>query len=270
MDEILRHLGAGARVLDLGSLTGSFRLDSCPSALVVRLDLEAPAPGSVDGFVQADAARLPFPDRSFDVVIANHSLEHIQHLHPALEEIGRVVRPDGSLYLAVPDASTFSDRLFRWVYRGGGHINPFRSAGALAADISQATGLKLAGGRALYSSFEYLNRYYFQPRTPWRLKLVGNGNRRSIIVLSYAARLFDRLFRTRASAYGWSLYFGNIGEQIEAAPWSNVCVGCGAGHAAPWLMVNNRVRRHLLIFRSYLCPCCGSWNFFTPDEGGLR
>jgi SAM-dependent methyltransferase len=266
MDEILRNLGPRARVLDLGSLTGSFPVDRCPSALVVRLDLEAPAPGSVDGFIQADAARLPFPDRSFDAVIANHSLEHVQGLPAALKEIGRVVRPEGSLYVAVPDASTFSDRLFRWVYRGGGHINPFRSSGALAADITRVTALKLAGSRALYSSFEYLNRYYFVPRTPWRLKLVGNGSRRSIILLSYAARLFDRLFRTRASAYGWALYFGNVGEKIQEESWSNVCVGCGAGHSATWLLVNNLVHRRFLIFRSYVCPCCNSLNFFTPDN----
>src|SRR5437016_3511852 len=68
MDEILRNLAPGARVLDLGSLTGSFPADRCPNALVLRVDLEAPAPGTVDGFIQADAARLPFPDRSFDSV----------------------------------------------------------------------------------------------------------------------------------------------------------------------------------------------------------
>ena len=38
-------------------------------------------------------------------------------------------------YVAVPDASTFSDRLFRWIYGGdSGHINPFHSAEGLAAD----------------------------------------------------------------------------------------------------------------------------------------
>jgi len=266
MDEILRNQRPGARVLDLGSRTGSFPAHCCPGALVVRLDLEAPAPGSVDGFVQADAACLPFPDQSFDAVIANHSLEHVEQFGAALEEIGRVVRSEGSLYLAVPDASTFSDRLFRWIYRGGGHVNAFRSADALAADVTRVTTLKLTASRALHSSFEYLNRYYFPRRTPWRLRLLGNGNRDCIVVLSYAVRLLDRLFHTRASAYGWALYFGHIGEEIEPVPWTNVCVGCGAGHAAPWLLVNNLVRRHVLIFRSYLCPFCGAWNFFTPDS----
>src|SRR5579872_711913 len=267
MDEILRNLPAGSRVLDVGSRTGSFPATCCPAALVVRLDLETPALDSKDGFVQADAAQLPFPDRCFDAVIANHSLEHIHRLGEALAEIGRVVRPDGSLYVAVPDASTFSDRLYRWVCHGGGHVNPFRSADRLAAEIVRATGLRLAGSRALFSSFEYLNRDHYLPRPPRRLWLVGNGYRRSIIVLSYAARLFDRAFHTRASAYGWALYFGNVGEAIEPVPWSNVCVGCGAGYSAAWLQACNLVRRHLVVFRSYLCPSCHSWNFFTPDDG---
>ncbi|HEV2690028.1 MAG TPA: methyltransferase domain-containing protein [Bryobacteraceae bacterium] len=267
MDEILRNLRPGARVLDVGSLTGSFPTDRCPGALVARVDLEAPAPGTCEGFVQADAAHLPFPDRCFDAVIANHSLEHIHGLPEALAEIGRVIRPEGSLYVAVPDASTFSDWLFRWVYQGeSGHINPFRSREALAAEITKFTSLKLAGGRDLYSSFEYLNRYYFPRGTPWRLRLVGNGNRRCIVALSYLARLFDHVFHTRASAYGWALYLGNIGETIQSSAWSNVCVGCGSGAPAAWLISLNIVYRRFLFLRAYRCPSCNSANLFTADD----
>jgi SAM-dependent methyltransferase len=267
MIEILRHLRPGARVLDLGALTGSFPTDYCPGAVVVRVDLELPAPGTCEGFVQADAGCLPFPDRCFDAVVANHSLEHIRGLSAALGEMGRVVRPDGSLFVAVPDASTFSDRLFRWVYQDdSGHINPFCSADALAADITRATGLKLNTARALYSSFEYLNRYYFPAGTSWRLRAVGNGNRRSIIALSYATRRFDRVFHTRTSAYGWAFYFGNIREQIEQGSWSNVCVGCGAGHPASGLLASKLVRRRWLFFKAYSCPACGSLNLFTRDK----
>lgn len=266
MDEILRNLRLGARVLDLGSLNGSFPSGSCPAALVARLDLERPAGGAPDGFVQADAARLPFADGSFDAVIANHSLEHIHDLDEALQEIGRVVRSDGSLYVAVPDASTFSDRLYRWVYHGGGHVNPFRSAETLASEISRVTGLRPAGRRALHSSFEYLNQYRFLPRPPRRLWLVGHGNRGCIMLLSFAARWIDRVFHTRLSVYGWALYFGNVGEAIESAPWSNVCVGCGMGFSAGWLKACNQVRRRFVVFPSYLCPSCNSWNFFTPDD----
>lgn len=266
MDEILRHLAPGARVLDLGSLTGSFRAEACPGALAVRLDLENPAAGSPEGFVQADAAHLPFADHCFDAVVANHSLEHVEGLRAVLSEIGRVIRPDGSLYVAVPDASTFSDRLFRWVYpQGGGHINPFRSAEGLASQITAATRLTLSGSRMLYSSFEFLNRYYFKPGTGWRLFVVGNGSRRSIMLLSYVTRLIDRLFGTRMSVYGWALYFGDLSEPVESTPWSNVCVGCGSGFSAAWLRAMKLVRRRFLVCRFYRCPICNSGNFFTLD-----
>jgi len=267
MHEILRNLRAGARVLDLGALTGSFPVDCCPWALVIRLDLESPASGHPDGFVRADASCLPFPDHCFDAVIANHSLEHVRELHNTLKEIARVSRPDASLYVAVPDASTFSDRLFRWIYQAdSGHVNPFRSAAELADEITRATGLKLSALRELYSSFEYLNRYYFGPRTSWRLRLAGNGNRTFIVFLSYTMRLLDRIFHTRTSHYGWALYFGHVGEPVETEAWSNVCVGCGAAHSAPLLREIKLVRRRFFFFQYYLCPECGSMNLFTPDS----
>jgi hypothetical protein len=74
------------------------------------------------------------------------------------------------------------------------------------------------------------------------------------------------MFRTRASAYGWAFYFGDIGEAVEPGFWSNVCVGCGAGHPASGLIESNLVRRHRLFFQGYLCPACCSWNLFTPDK----
>src|SRR5947209_14134116 len=90
VDEILRSLPPGARVLDLGCRDGSFPAANYPELRVVRLDRERPAVG-----VQADAAWLPFPDGRFDTVISNHSLEHMDALDQVLHEIGRVVRPDG-------------------------------------------------------------------------------------------------------------------------------------------------------------------------------
>src|SRR5258706_1690474 len=44
-----------------------------------------------------DAQVLPFPDRVFDVVLANHMLYHVPDLDQALGEIHRVLKPDGCL-----------------------------------------------------------------------------------------------------------------------------------------------------------------------------
>jgi SAM-dependent methyltransferase len=66
-------------------------------------------------FVPVTGVQLPFPARSFDVVVSNHVLEHVgghteQLAH--LTEIARVLRPDGLAYLAVPNRWTLREPHF--------------------------------------------------------------------------------------------------------------------------------------------------------------
>jgi SAM-dependent methyltransferase len=51
---------------------------------------------------QADIIYLPLPDASYDVVIANHVLEHIDDDRQAMRELFRVLRPGGTALLTVP------------------------------------------------------------------------------------------------------------------------------------------------------------------------
>ncbi len=119
MHEILAHLRVGSLVLDLGCAKGSFPQNAA-AADVVRVDREPQGNlGALTRFVQADAAQLPFADDTFAAVILNRSLEHFDNLGAALHEIGRVIAPNGSLFVAVPDASSLSDKLHRWLARGG-------------------------------------------------------------------------------------------------------------------------------------------------------
>lgn len=48
------------------------------------------------------AEDLPFPDASFDLVILDNVLEHVQDQERTLAEIRRVLRPDGLLYMVTP------------------------------------------------------------------------------------------------------------------------------------------------------------------------
>ncbi|HWR52644.1 MAG TPA: class I SAM-dependent methyltransferase [Bryobacteraceae bacterium] len=249
MYEILRHLPASARVLDIGCRFGSFDASEFPFT-TVRLDLE---PGRFVNFVQADAAALPFPAHSFDAVIANHSLEHFAELDRALAEIGRVVKPAGALFVAVPDASTFTDRLYRWLSRGGGHVNAFVSPDALACRIERVTSLPHVGTRVLHTSLSFLNPRNRTAPAPRRLWILAGGREPVLVGLNFFLRLADRLFGTRWSVYGWALWFGRPGELPDTRPAWHVCVRCGAGHSTGSL-----IRRPL----RWLCPACGAANLF--------
>jgi SAM-dependent methyltransferase len=49
---------------------------------------------------KADAAELPFPDRSFDVALSTQALEHIREYQSAVDEMHRVLKNDGIAFLS--------------------------------------------------------------------------------------------------------------------------------------------------------------------------
>ena len=258
MHEILSRLRPGEVVLDLGSRDGSFTAGAT-EATVVRLDLDY-ARGGV--FVQGDGRRLPFRDGCFAAVIANHSLEHVAGLEACLGEIGRVLRGRGALYVAVPDASTLSDKVYRWLSHGGGHVNAIEDAAEFVLELERRTGLKRVATRVLHTSFAFAN---VRGAAKWsrRIYLIGGGREWSLRAASYWFRQVDAMFGTRWSVYGWAFYLGEMGTVDEEAS-GNVCIRCGAAHVSEWLKALGVVRSGWL-WRRYRCPDCGAENVFTDD-----
>jgi SAM-dependent methyltransferase len=103
-----------ARILELGTGTALFwtqNADRIPSGW--RATLSDFSPGMIAEararleavphqfeYLQTDAQALPFADRSFDAVIANHMLYHVREIPRALAEIRRVLVPGGRCYAA--------------------------------------------------------------------------------------------------------------------------------------------------------------------------
>ena len=259
MHEILGKLPPSARVLDLGCADGSFAQEST-LATTIRVDLGVPKRARSAAFVQADASALPFKGCSFAAVVSNHSLEHFDQLDLVLAEIGRVVQSDGALFVAVPDASTLTDKLYRRLAKGGGHVNPFTSADGLAVRIESSTGLKHVATRTLHTSLSFLNKRNARGPRPRRLLLFGDGAEWSLFLFSWLSRRLDRWFHTRISVYGWALYFGAIAELPDPRPWINVCIRCGSG--VPPETALSRSRRAALL-RVYDCPSCGAINPYS-------
>ncbi len=103
-DAMVSHYGlaAGDRVLDVGCGKGFLLYDltqACPGLDVTGLDISRYAIATAkeeirDRLVEGTAARLPFADQSFDLVISITTLHnlHCYDLNTALQEIERVGR----------------------------------------------------------------------------------------------------------------------------------------------------------------------------------
>ena len=98
-----------ARTLDLACGEGRLsRLLSQQGHRVAGLDASPTmlrfAAGHADAqpTVRADATRLPFPDETFDLVVAYMCLHDIDDMPRAVAEAARVLRPGGRLCAAIP------------------------------------------------------------------------------------------------------------------------------------------------------------------------
>lgn len=67
-------------------------------------------------YVAADMTRLPFADESFDCVTCGWVIEHLPDPRPGLEEMGRVMKPGGSLFLLATEdtySGAFTSRTWK-------------------------------------------------------------------------------------------------------------------------------------------------------------
>jgi methionine biosynthesis protein MetW len=132
------------RLLDVGCgkgdlITAALAGGRCRDA--VGIDIGEPAVAiarkrGLDARVHdLNESALPFQDQSFDCVTLMAVLEHVFDPLFAVSEIYRVLKPNGSLILAVPNAASFSNRARLLFGRGlvtsldpgwdGGHLHYF-------------------------------------------------------------------------------------------------------------------------------------------------
>lgn len=79
--------------------------------------------------------RIPFDDATFDVCFSIEVIEHLNNPQNIINEIHRILKPNGMLFLSTPNVHSIAQKLrflfsdeFHWFrdkhYRGLGHIHP--------------------------------------------------------------------------------------------------------------------------------------------------
>jgi ubiquinone/menaquinone biosynthesis C-methylase UbiE len=172
-------IGPGTSVIDVGCGAGRHSFEAYRrGADVIAFDQNAAELAEVDTMLQAmgqageapasakaqvvvgDARALPYPDGTFDSVIASEILEHIPDDESVIAELIRVLKPGGSLAVTVP--RWLPERIC-WLLsdeyhaNDGGHIRIYRAA-QLRAKVERR-GMRFTHSRhehALHSPYWWL------------------------------------------------------------------------------------------------------------------
>jgi SAM-dependent methyltransferase len=140
--------GSGRRVLEVGPGEGWLtRALTLRGHRVIAVDLSRPWLAAIPddaaaGKAAAEMTRLPFPDASFDTVVAAEVIEHIPDMAGALSEAARVLTSGGRLVVTVPYRETlkFAVRPDSGIrYEVNGHVRSFDEA--VLEDALRAAGL---------------------------------------------------------------------------------------------------------------------------------
>jgi SAM-dependent methyltransferase len=139
-----RRWAGGRRVLDVacGEGYGSAHLasgavhvtgvDVSPEAIAHARDAYAGLANA--RFEQASCTRLPLGDASVDLAVSFETIEHIAEQEAFLDELARVLTPDGILVLSCPNRAEYSDRR--------AFENPFHVKELYRAELAQLLGAR--------------------------------------------------------------------------------------------------------------------------------
>lgn len=110
--KLIQNNSNAKTLLDIGCGTGEF-LNTCQKAGINVRGIEpseSARKSAIDNYnldINEESELANIADNSFDAVTMWHVLEHVYHLNERIETIKRILKDDGTLFVAVPNRSSY-------------------------------------------------------------------------------------------------------------------------------------------------------------------
>jgi SAM-dependent methyltransferase len=107
VEEVRRRMGdrlEGAAILDVGDSDGLMLKHLGKPGVGFNISpvaIENIRSNGIEAVI-GDGHRLPFEDAAFDAVLCFETLEHVENPPQVLDELARVCRPDGRVFVSIP------------------------------------------------------------------------------------------------------------------------------------------------------------------------
>jgi ubiquinone/menaquinone biosynthesis C-methylase UbiE len=207
--EITALLGnyAGLRCLDIGSDNGviSYLLRQGGGSWA-SADLEDKTVRSIRELVQTDVyqingERTPFADDEFDRVVIVDFLEHIPHDRAFIQELFRILKPDGALIVNVPHVKNSLLRRFRFAIgqtdAKHGHLRPGYTVESLK---------RLFGEQFTIETSHTYSRFFSEwidTMIVWAVGLVKgkDESKKGLVVTGDDLKAYQKMFKLYALIY---------------------------------------------------------------------
>lgn len=175
--------------------------------------LDAGALGKIDGKFWAKRLALFgqfIPERvdwneQFDLVVANHVLEHVEDFSATVRGISKMLKKGGMVYAGFPDHRNFTDIFYHLIHpNSGGHIQLLTDS--IVEKEFKKNGLRLVSKRVWPDDWLWFEKLY-----NWKTYMWPENTFMTAEKISYLCNVFRKeLTAKKGYFYGWEMIFEKV------------------------------------------------------------
>lgn len=137
--------------------------------------------------------------KKFDLIVANHVIEHVISPKKLVKGINRVIKKNGIVYLGFPEATNFTDIFYHLIHsEGGGHIQKLTKNDVI--DLFKENNFNLSSCRIWPDDWLWFEKLFdYKSRG---IEFIDSNE------ISYLANVFRKeLTPEKGYFYGWEMVF---------------------------------------------------------------